>query len=93
LGANTRKRPFKDPFNESDIQERYFRPLAQSPKNYNIGSDQPTFNLNEKEEQETGDTSTMTRTKRVKLKMGGTSFRTVDKFWTSSTRADLIDKD
>ena len=89
----TRKRPFKDPFNESDIQERYFRPLAQSPKNYNIGSDQPTFNLNEKEEQETGDTSTMTRTKRVKLKMGGTSFRTVDKFWTSSTRADLIDKD
>jgi hypothetical protein len=92
----TRKRPFKDNFNESEPIEKCLRPLAQSPTRHTIVAESEVLHSNI--DLEGGEPAAkMTRAKKVKLKMGGTSFRTVDKFWasplSSSNKTDLNDKD
>ena len=95
--AATRKRPFKDNFHESETtEEKCLRPLAQSPTRHTIVAMSEALHSNV--DLEDGEPEAkMTRAKRVKLKMGGTSFRTVDKFWasplSSSNKTDLNDKD
>ena len=95
IPPTSRKRPFKDTSCELLTQECHFRPLSQSPTRPMLASDQVTVTV--VEGGKTKPISTLTRAKRVKLKMGGTSFRTVDKFWasalSSATNLDLKDKD
>ena len=91
--AVTRKRSFKVSSCVSDFQEQYSNPPLQTKST--VASDPMTGNMVMIADKEMKQTSTKTRTKRVKLKMGGTSFRTVDKFWAppiSATKMDLNDK-
>lgn len=92
----TRKRPFNVSSCVSELfPQQYSNPPPQSPTKHTASG--PSYgNMVKMDEGEIKKTPTKTRTKRVKLKMGGASFRTVDKFWaspSSSTKMDLNDKD
>ena len=93
----TRKRPFDVSSCVSELfPQQYSNPLSQSPMKQTVVSGPSYGNMAQMDDEEIKNPPIKTRTKRVKLKMGGTSFRTVDKFWSSpssSTKMDLNDKD
>jgi len=78
-----RKRPFIEASGENKPQEN-FLPLQQPPTNCTAAASRPVLdNVQNVDSSEASYVTTKTRTKRVKLKMGGTSFRTVDKIWAA----------
>ena len=91
----TRKRPLQDTSEDLETEE-HISPLKE-PSKYSLVSEKIFCDTVEMEDSNAESSSTINRTKRVKLKMGGTSFRTVDKFWpsplSSSINTDLNDKD
>merc|ERR1719412_100413 len=91
----TRKRRLQDTSEVLETEE-HLCPLKESSK-YSLVSEKVFCDTVEMEDSNVESSSTINRTKRVKLKMGGTSFRTVDKFWpsplSSSINTDLNDKD
>jgi len=93
----TRKRSFNVSSCVSELfPQQYSNPPSQSPTQRTVVSGPSYGNMVKMDDGEIKNTTTKTRTKRVKLKMDGTSFRTVDKFWaspSSSTKMDLNDKD
>jgi len=90
-----RKRPLQNTSEDLET-EQHISPLKE-PSKYSLVSEKMFCDTVEMEDSNVESSSTINRTKRVKLKMGGTSFRTVDKFWpsplSSSINTDLNDKD